>query len=302
MKLIKKSLDKLYKKQWTIGIAKTDGFDIIKDDINKLNFFWFPLRTTSQFYADPFIHKHKNGNYYIFFENFSYKTNYGKISLMIVDNEFKVLQQLDVLDTKSHLSYPFLFHQNNKLFILPESSKVGDQYSYEFNFETNSLTNKKLIISNEKLLDPTIIAYKNKFWLFATQRGKDSNAALHIHCADNWDKEFVPHKNNPLKHSDYGSRPAGNFFFQNDEIYRPAQNCRDFYGKSIIINKIDVLSTNDFKETPVKEIVAPLKCKFNFGIHTINISNDVIVIDGLRRIFNPFDQLTTFITRKLFKK
>ena len=60
-------------------------------------------------------------------------------------------------------------------------------------------------------------------------------------------------------------------------------------------NKIEILNESQFKETLVREFVSSKLKKYNFGIHTINISDDVIVIDGLRRIFNPLKKISMFL-------
>ena len=302
MNFLEKYIDKLFIKQWNVGIAKKSTKSILEINLEELDFKWFKLDNNSQLFADPFVHQHNN-HYYVFFENYKYHDDYGKISLKILNDDLTVIYESDLLDTKSHLSYPYIFNDNGKIFILPESSKEkeGNQYFYEFDFETNSLKNGQTLLSGERLLDATILHHDNKYWIFATKRGHKSESELFLFHSKSWYNGYLPHSSNPIKDCPKNSRPAGNFIIEDGLIIRPTQNCEKYYGKSILLNQIKTLNNDLYEEIPVKEIVAPLNSKYNFAIHTINISNDVIVIDGLRRIFNPFEQIKNLITRKLFR-
>jgi len=84
-----------------------------------------------------------------------------------------------------------------------------------------------------------------------------------------------------------------------NSVYRPTQNCAEYYGKSIILQKIIHLDEEKFEEITETELTIQKNNKFNFGIHTINITNDVIVVDGLRKIFCPFTQIKIFLNKAL---
>ncbi len=296
MNIINKLFDKLFIKQWNVGIAKNTFNSVFDIQIEKLDFKWLSINDLSILFADPFIYK-KNDSYYIFYEKYNYFNDYGVIALTILNNNFDVIYESDLLDTQNHLSYPFIFNHNDELFILPESSKGNDgsQYIYQFNFSNNTLHNKKLLIEYNRLLDGTLLFHDNKYWLFSTKRGKKSNSDLLIHYSKTFDFGYISHSSNPVKVDNVGTRPAGNFIIENGVIYRPAQNNGFYYGKSITLNKIEILNESQFKETPVRKFVSSKLKKYNFGIHTINISDDVIVIDGLRRVFNPLKKISMFL-------
>jgi 6-phosphogluconolactonase (cycloisomerase 2 family) len=99
-----------------------------------------PVDSIYRFYGDPFLHKNSDGILEILFEDFSFDENYGNISLMTLDKEFQKTDQKILLDTKSHLSYPFIFREKNKIYVFPESSRSGVLSCYEFNPETKSLS------------------------------------------------------------------------------------------------------------------------------------------------------------------
>ena len=287
-------------KQWNIGMAKINLKEFIALKNSNVNYKWLPINNPNRFFADPFIFKTLDGNINVIYEDFSASDQYGKISLTTVNKQFEPLETVSILDTQSHLSYPNVFVENNKTYIIPEASKSGKVICYEYDFTTSSLVNGKTIIENLPLLDSTILVYNNKYWLFATKRGENSNSMLYIYYADQLMGPYVPHNANPVKESLSGTRPAGNFIKIDGDVFRPSQNCEEYYGKSIIINKITLLNENEFSEEMFMEIRPPSQSGFNYGIHTINVMDDVMVIDALKRIFMPVEQMKIFL-KKIFK-
>ena len=297
--LLKRISTKSFKKRWQIYLARINFTDLIFNDFENIKFEPVLITDSNRFFADPFIFKNNDGCLNIIYEDYSY-FKYGKISMSTFDQNFKLIASKELLDIGSHLSYPNVFVQNGKTYIMPESSKEGNLYCFEFDFKNSALINKKLIIANTPLLDSTILFHNGKYWLFATHRGPESNSKLYIYHADQWDGPYTAHQQNPVKNTKVACRPAGNFLVSNGEIYRPSQNNQNYYGESITINKIITLNENEFHEEPFKLITPPKNTKNNYGIHTINISDGVIVIDGLKRVFAPFKQIEILFS-KIFK-
>ncbi|HEY6503881.1 MAG TPA: hypothetical protein VIZ28_07905, partial [Chitinophagaceae bacterium] len=117
------------------------------------------------------------------------------------------------------------------------------------------------------------------------------NSELYIYYADSLTGPYSAHKNNPVKSGLNGPRPAGNFIEVDGKIYRPAQNCANYYGESITINKITELSETAFSEEEHMHIHSNPNDEFNYGIHTINVVDDIIIVDGQKSYFQPVQQL-----------
>ena len=78
------------------------------------------------------------------------------------------------------------------------------------------------------------------------------------------------------------------------EIYRPSQNCEHTYGESITLHKVNVLDEFYYDEEPYMKISIDKKNKKNRRIekiHTINVVEDIIVVDGGIKIFSPMYKL-----------
>lgn len=286
--------------QWNIGLTKDNIHDLLRDKKNTLSIKWLPVNNVVVSVADPFIFKSQGGGINILYEDFSMvdKKRYGTIKLIKTNNNFEPIFNKQILDVKTHLSYPSIFVENGKTYIIPESRQSGEVACYEYDFTTDNLTNKK-VISTLPLLDPTILKYNDKYWLFATYGDhKFEHSKLYIYYSDSLFGPYKPHKMNPVKNDLNGSRPAGNFIFSDGNIYRPAQNCSDYYGKSLSFYKLIKLSEIEFKEEHYLDLLQRKESRFNGGIHTINIVDDVVVVDGIRMAFKPFTKMKLFFKKR----
>jgi len=303
------NINRLYNKlccvmQWNIGFSRGSIEQVIRQKECKLPFKWMPLNDSSASVADPFIFKDPSGKVKLIYEDFSMTdpAKYGKIMLTTLDKAFNAGSKKEVLDAGSHASYPFVFSENGKTFIIPETSHQRKVAAYEYDFANEQLVNESTIIDKLPLLDSTIFKHSDKYWLFATSTEQGlGHSRLFIYYSDSLFGNYKAHAGNPVKDNINGSRPAGNLIKVDGELYRPTQNCGQHYGESISINKITKLSENEFSEEFYFKISPDKNSKYNSGVHTINVMDDMIVIDGIRMIFMPLTKWKLFVQRK-FKK
>ncbi|MEI9809897.1 MAG: hypothetical protein WDO16_19645 [Bacteroidota bacterium] len=291
MSFVKKYSDKLFLKQWGLGFMRGSIADIIRNKKTGLSFDWLSLEDKGISQADPFIFKTDDGRINILFESVSTSSLDGKISLMVCNDLLDPVLQKVVLDTKDHLSYPFVYKENGRIYVFPENAFSGSLNCYEFDPLQRTFINKKEVIK-APLLDSTILKYENRYWLFATMLGDTYNSDLHIFYSDSLLGPYTPHAGNPVKQMLDGARPAGNFIEVDGAIYRPAQNCSNYYGESMTINKIKTLTTTAFSEEEYMVIEPNKNDEFNYGIHTINVVDDIIIVDGQKSYFQPVQQLS----------
>jgi hypothetical protein len=288
---------KLFFKKWIIGVCSENIADIIHKKSFNPNIKWLRTNSPDKFYADPFLISSKNGGLNIIYEEYLYNDNYGKISLMTLDKNFNPQSNKLLLDTKSHLSYPFVFIENNKTYIFPESAQNGKLSCYEYDIENESL-NLLIDILDLPLRDSTILKHNNKYWIAGTLSEAIVDYKLHIFVSDSLLGPYTPHPKNPVKNGLDGTRSAGNFIEIDGTIYRPTQNCKNNYGESITINKITELNFENFTEEPYMTINIDRKNKNNHdvhSIHTINVLGNNIVVDGEQWIFSPKEQWKNFL-------
>jgi hypothetical protein len=301
-KILSKYFEKLFFRKWIIGIFRGDINDIIRKKFFDPDINWLFKNTFDKFYADPFILIPENEHIKILCEDFAYDDDYGKISLLTFDGNFRQVDHKVLLDTKSHLSFPFIFSENKKTYVFPEASESGKLSCYEYDPLNESLSFLKDII-DLPFRDSSILKYNDKYWIFGTIIKKDTEDTLHIFFSDNLFGPYVQHPSNPVKSGLNGNRSAGKFIEVDNIIYRPSQNSKNVYGESITLNKVTKLDELSFKEEPYLTIRINKKNRNNDGmqrIHSINIMDDIIVVDGIHRTFSPLFKLKIF-AKKIFE-
>lgn len=298
---LSKYIDKLFFKQWIIGICKDNIKDIIRTKNFDLNINWLPKKSFDKFYADPFPLVSNNGNFKILYEEFKFGEDYGKISLLTLDKSFNQVNNKVLLDTKSHLSYPFVFIENNKTYVFPEAGKSGKLSCYEYDPVHESINFVEDIL-NLPLRDSTILKHDGKYWIFGALSENYSNYKLYVFFSESLLGPYVLHPGNPINGGLNGIRSAGNFIEVDGIIYRPTQNCKNKYGESITINKIIELNEINVVEEPYLTISINKKNRKNYrmhSIHTINVMDNIIAVDGEYWTFAPIRQLKNFLLKGL---
>jgi hypothetical protein len=306
-RIIVKYIEKLFFKKWIIGIFRDNIKDIIRSKAFDPQINWLPIRSIDTYYADPFLLSSTDENIKIILEDFSFDENYGKISIMTLDKCFKQVDYKMLLDTKNHISYPYVFTENNKTYIFPEAGRSGKLSCYEYDPVNESIAFLQDIV-DLPLCDSSILKQNDKYWIFGTLSEIDTDAdkitdyKLYVFFSDSLLGPYVSHPANPLKSGLNGTRQAGNFIQVDGIIYRPTQNCEKQYGESITINKVTELNEINVAEEPYMNISINRKNRSNFGmhtIHTINVMNDIIVVDGIKWTFSPIIQLKYFIKKRI---
>jgi hypothetical protein len=302
--IFSKYIEKFYFKKWIIGIFRGDINKIIRSKVFDPDIKWLSTRSYNTFFADPFILGLKDDNLEILLEEFNFKTDHGKISLLKLDKSFKQVNRKVLLDTGSHLSYPFIFKDSNKTYIFPEAGKSGKFSCYEYDPINQSIKFVRDIL-DIPLLDATILKRDGKFWVIGSLGDNIKGYSLYIYFSNNLFGPYKAHPGNPVKSRLDGVRSAGSFIEVDGIIYRPAQNCANVYGESITIFKITELSEINFNEEFHMNIRINDSNSSNYGmhtIHTINAIDDIIMVDGIKWTFSPIIQTKNFLLRRMKAK
>lgn len=265
---------------WTLFIGKGDF-------LNSTLFRLKPQKLPkNEFWADPFIFNYEDNNY-VFFENYDYKTSIGKISCGKIYKN-KLVDIVDVLEKDYHLSYPFIYKENEDIFLMPESSANNRLEIYRCIKFPNEWELYTTAFEGEKVVDAFF--YNDKFnskWLFVNkQSGFDFPlySELYIYKVHSPDlKDLEPHKNNPVIINSEIARNGGAIFEYENEIYRPSQaNINGIYGRALNINKIEKLSIDTYVEKTIVR-VHPNFRKGLSAMHHLHQSNGKFVIDAAYR-------------------
>ena len=290
---IKNIIDKLfYYELWGIGIVEAKIEEFLKEEDVTIKWLKSEKYKSYQFSADPFGFKWNNGQQYIIYEKFDYRSKIGDIAVSKLDNKFNLIEEKLVISDQIHSSYPYVFLDQNQFYTLIERNKSNSLNLYRMD-APDKLIKIKTLLNNARIIDPTIIKHDNIWWLFFTsyEAGDDK---LQIAYSDELLGDWEMHPQNPVKTSNRSSRSAGTPFLFEGNLYRPAQNCSKYYGGSVIINKIIKLSKIEFVEEEFKEILPRKYDEYNLGIHTISAFGDITLVDGKKRKFTLFKIIISF--------
>lgn len=283
--IIPSALLKLDSPDW---YKKTDWID----DSSYLKEGWF---------ADPFFLKLDEERIYILAEQMFYPIGHGRIVKLVIERKRKkILQVVPILQLDTHLSFPIIHRENNKVYVYPENYQGGSLRIYEYDERSEKLINPQVLI-NEPLLDSQLIKYEGYYYIFATKfiEGKwEETRNLFIYRAENL---FGPYEEFQVITNRYNEeRGAGTIYNNGDSFIRPAQCCEDRYGSNTILYNVKK-ANGLFSEEIIGRILPDEHIGNGMLLHTFNKFNDLSIIDGYSDKYPIYKKIATKIYTLLGK-
>jgi len=220
------------------------------------------------------------GRYFIFFEEFFFATGRGRIVAIEVFENGPPGEPQVVLERPYHLSYPFLFEWDGSLFMLPETAENGTVEVYRCEEFPLRWRLHQVLIDNVRAYDATLWRDRDRWWMFVTiaEPGADSCDELHLYWSATPLGPWTAHRRNPVVSDARGARSAGPLFARDGTLYRPSQECSVTYGHSVLINRVDILTDEQYSETTVRRI-APDWREDLLRVHTLGAAGRLRVVD-----------------------
>ncbi len=233
----------------------------------------------SRFYADPFLVE-KDGQTFLFFEDYPYAEQRGIISCCTLDAEGIPGLPFEVLRRPYHLSYPHIFEEAGEVYMIPETKENRTVELYRATHFPTQWVLEAILLSDVYAVDATIHQQGGKFWMFAgVSNGKYSNCdELAIFFADSLKGPWIPHPQNPVLSDVRRARPAGPIFRDNGRLIRPSQDCGKAYGYALVFSEILTLTETEYAERPIGRL-EPNLVPQQIGNHTYGRTDRFEVID-----------------------
>lgn len=248
------------------------------------------LPPKDRFRADPHIILHE-GKYHVFLEECLFRQGKGYLVATSVDAEGRWQEPVKVLERDYHLSNPFVFRNDGRFYMIPESSANRSVDLYECQRFPDQWRWKMTLLSDIAAVDATPFFHDGRWWIFANVM-ENPGAPWHdelflFHSASLLSADWTPHPGNPIVSDVRCARPAGPIFRRDGVLCRPAQDCSRRYGYGIRFMRIDRLSTTEYQETEYGAIT-PEGDRRYLGMHGFDQVGALTLIDAIRRRWRFF--------------
>lgn len=269
--------------QWNVGIVQEPISAFLKQDVKHV-VRWLPSVGKTKFLADAFGIV-RGEKIYIFCEEYDYRTGKGRIVCVEATGD-STSRPVIVLELPCHVSYPYLFEDDDGIYCVPETAQAGEVALYKSVDFPYTWQKVATLISDFAGHDGTIFRHEDTWWLACTGAGPDEVFSdLFLWYSSSLFGPWKPHAANPVKKDLSSSRPAGTPFVHEGHLFRPAQDCTRTYGGRVILNRITNLTPTHFAEEKAAVIEPFSTGPYPDGVHTISAVGNITLVDGKRYRF-----------------
>jgi hypothetical protein len=262
---------------WNVGVFEGGSAQDVFDPSFMSNVRWLPREHGWRYRADPFGFRRPDGETIVFHEAYDYRTGKGVIARLVGD------LVSTVREFPAHAAYPYLFEHDGRRYCMPEQSESGGIAVFAVDEASLDLRDGRTQLSDVPLVDGTVFALGGLHWLLGTRADDDYNARLFAWYAETPFGPWTAHACNPIKVDIADARSAGTPFMFNGSLIRPAQDCSRTYGGAVVLNRIIELSPTRFAEEPIGRIEPDPRSFYSDGVHTLCVSDGLILVDGKYR-------------------
>lgn len=270
----------LFAESWNVAWRKKSSGSILYDKNTPFNIIKNDFRYWA---ADPFLLEFQNETY-VFAELYDYIHCRGSLGYCKLDENGRSKWKQIILEDY-HLSYPYIVEKDNEIYIIPESGANHSLYVYKAIQFPDIWKKIKVLRENVQYGDTTPFLWNNHPYAL-TYDVKDHKK----YCLIVLDLEDAKNDTKLSCEDSEFRRPAGMFFVQDNQMIRPAQNCKNDYGEGLIFYRCGIDESGEYWEKEIQRI-APYELKYSRnilldGMHTYNSSDMYEIIDIKTRRFN----------------
>lgn len=278
----------LFSEAWQVGVVEDSIASFVEADLPP-SVRWLPSPGGNRYLADPFVAR-TGGGWLLMAEDFDFSENRGKIvQEFSPDGSFTghtLDAHLHLAGEAIHMSYPFLFSHGGEIYCAPETHQKKGVEAWRWNEPSRTWQDPREILPGVACIDPTLVFFENRWWLFFTDKADGVDSKLRVCFADSPFGPWQAHARDPVKSDVRSSRPGGAPFVHRGKLYRPAQDSSKHYGWRLAINQVTRLSPEEFEEETV--FVMDSHRLGASGIHTLSGASGKTLLDARRWRFTPW--------------
>lgn len=229
--------------------------------------------------ADPFLFV-KNEKLYLFYESKDFFSP-GVIMMTCTADLKNWSKPVVVLKESFHLSYPWVFEEEGKIYMIPETGSDKSIRLYEA--ANDDLTEfklvKKLLEQSKDMVcrigygDTSIYKKEGKYYLMTMLQHEEPVNILELYVSDALEGPYLPHPCSPIAKDNKIGRDAGCWLELGGKLLRFSQDCVHRYGDNVNVSVINKLTPTEYEEYLVQEKIIPTDVPFyKEGGHQFNVT------------------------------
>jgi len=239
---------------------------------------WLPS-PPGHFYADPFLLE-RQGQLWIFFEDYGYAENRGRIACAPVQSDLSIGPVTALLDLPYHVSYPFVFPHAGEVYLIPESACNESVDLYRATAFPFSWKLEKTLF-RECAVDTTALLHDGRWYFFTALCEPPHNAAFAaLFSAGELTGDWVLHPSSPVSTDVRNARSAGRIQKLGGRLFRPVQDCGERYGRRIHVEEILELTPSTYRQRRLYSIEPDWE-KGLQGAHTYDFCAGIEALDAV---------------------
>jgi len=267
---------------WRVAIRRGSRLEGLSAAQDTAGLTWLKA-PPGRYYADPFVML-RDGEAFVFVEDFDLATAQGRISCMALNSDGSCQPPRVALERPYHVSYPQLLQQDGQLFMIPETGSHGTVEIYravEFPVRWELIR----VLFNGPAFDTTVMHHEGRFWFFVSlhdTRFPQYNQLV-LFYSDSLLGEWKLHPASPISTDIRAARCAGPLFVDQGQWIRPAQDSSESYGGALHYRRILRIDTQHYCEEPAGSI-DPQAIPGAIGVHTYSRAQPFEALDAKSRI------------------
>lgn len=264
---------------WNIGILHQPISALLEPEPS-MNIRWLSAPSNGNQRMEPFGYTAPDGQLNVLYRKKDRSKAFDTVARLRPKSDSVLKRSRSMLTTQADLEYPFVLERPDGAYVVIGYPHQGRTELFKVASTNDGLDHLKILL-HRALSSPTLTEFDGRWWLFGTDPDAADTVLLAFH-SDRFSGPYTAHTRNPLKIGPVGTRPAGTMFMHEGALWRPALDPTLTDSTAVILNKVEVLTPDEFLETPFKRIDGFRGTVYGNGVRTLCAMGDITLIDGVR--------------------
>ncbi len=265
--------------EWNIGVFP-HPISALLDLDGSTNVRWLNSPSPGSHRSEPFGYRAADGQLNVLYRKGEGVNTSDVIARVRPRNDGILKRSRTMLSTVADLGYPFVLERPDGHYVLISYPHQQRTELFRVAEDNDALDHVRTVL-DRAIVNPTCFEHGGRWWLFGTDP-EAPDGVLRAYHAPRFDGPYAPHRNDPVKMTGSGCRPAGSCFMHEGALWRPSVNNGDPMALGIHFNRITTLDPEHFAEEVAHTLDGFPGTLYNKGVRTVCAMGDITLVDGIR--------------------